>query len=152
MPKPLRAALALLVLNLSFITPAFAQSHSLAATPMRASTAEDETLRTLTEQYGRALVAGDLDAVRNFWDPQSPNLAAQLRSYKNTFAHTRLEFISPAVTRLEITGDKAVSQLTVDERRLDNKTGAVLLSFDPLRGACRSLEWIKTNAGWQLER
>ena len=97
MPKPLRAALALLVLNLS-ITSALA------------STAEDETVRTLTEQYGRALVAGDLDAVRNFWNPKSPNLVAQLRSYKNVFAHARLEFISPQVTRLEVTGDKAVSQ------------------------------------------
>jgi CHAT domain-containing protein len=152
MPNPLRAALALIVLNLIFNTPAFAQAHALVPTPVRAATAEAETLRTLTEQYGRALVAGDLEAVRNFWDPQSPNLAAQLRSYKNVFAHARLEFISPAVTRLDITGDKAVSELTVDERRFDNKTGAVLLTFDPLRGACRSLEWVRTNAGWQLER
>jgi CHAT domain-containing protein len=152
MPNKLRAALGLLVLNLSFIIPAFAQSHSPGSTSLRAAAAEDEALRTLTVQYGRALVAGDLDAVRNFWDPQSPNLTAQLRSYKNVFAHARLEFISPEITRLEITGDKAVSQLTVDERRFDNKTGANLLTFDPLRGACRSFEWIKTSAGWQIER
>jgi hypothetical protein len=80
MPKTVRAALALLVLNLSFNTAAFAQSHSPVSTPLNASAAEEETLRTLTAQYGRALVTGDLDAVRKFWNPQSPNLAAQLRS------------------------------------------------------------------------
>jgi aminopeptidase N len=68
---------------------------------MRASAAEEESLRTLTAQYGRTLVAGDLDALRKFWNPQSPNLAAQLRSYKNVFAQARLEFTSSDVTRLE---------------------------------------------------
>jgi CHAT domain-containing protein len=152
MPNTVRAALALLVIILSFNTAAFAQSHPTVSTPLSASAAENETVRTLTVQYGRALVAGDIDAVRNFWNPQSPNLAAQLRSYKNQFAYARLEFITPEVTGLEITGDKAVSELTVDERRFDNKTGAALLTFDPLRGTCRSFEWIKTSAGWQIQR
>src|SRR5689334_22233350 len=152
MPNTVRATLALIVLNLSFATTAFAQSHSLNSTPLSASAAENDALRMLTVQYGRALVAGDLDAVRNFWNPQSPNLAAQLRSYKNVLTYARFEFISPKVTELEITGDKAVSQLTVDERRLDNKTGANLLTFDPMRGQCRSFEWIKTSAGWQIQR
>ncbi|HZI49523.1 MAG TPA: hypothetical protein VFD75_17130, partial [Pyrinomonadaceae bacterium] len=83
MPNTVRATLALIVLNLSFATTAFAQSHSLNSTPLSASAAENDALRMLTVQYGRALVAGDLDAVHNFWNPQSPNLAAQLRSYKN---------------------------------------------------------------------
>lgn len=56
------------------------------------------------------------------------------------------------MTRLEITGDKAVSELTVEERRLDRKTGAILLTFDPFHGACRSIEWIKTDSGWRIER
>ena len=56
------------------------------------------------------------------------------------------------MTQLEITGDKAVSQLTVDERRLDKKTGTILPVFDPFRGACRSFEWIKTSSGWRIER
>src|SRR5829696_1458265 len=141
-----RVALSFLILNLSFATPAFAQSLSLASTPMRASAADEESVRTLTAEYGRALAAGDLDAVRKFWNPESPNLAAQLRTYKNLFAQARLELLGPEVTRLEVTSDKAVSQLTVDERRLDRKTGAILLTFDPFRGACRSLEWIKTSS------
>ena len=122
MPFTFRAALTLLILNLSLITAAFAQSHSLVSTPMRASAAEEESVRMLTAEYGRALVTGDLDAMRKFWNPQSPNLAAQLRSYKNEFVYARLEFSSPEVTRLEITGEKAVSQLTVDERRVANRT------------------------------
>lgn len=151
MPNTFRA-LSLLIVNLSLVISAFAQSNSLTATPVRASAAEEESLRALTVQYGRALVAGDLEAVRKFWNPQSPNLPTQLRSYKNVFAQARLEFNNPEVTQLDITGNKAVSQLTVDERRLDKKTDAVLLTFDPLRGACRSFEWTRTSAGWQIER
>lgn len=152
MSNTFRAAPALLVLNLSLFSAAFAQSHSLASNTMRPSAAEEESLRTLTAGYARAVVAGDLDAMRKFWNPQSPNVAAQLRTYKNLFALARFEFLSPDVSRLEITGDKAVSHLTVDELRLDKKTGAVLLTYNPFRGACRSFEWIKTNEGWRIER
>ncbi len=152
MPNTFRAAPAILLLNLSLFTAAFAQSNSVTSTPIRASAADEQSLRTLTTEYGRALAAGDLEAVRKFWNPQSSNLPPVLRNYKKMFAHAQLEFLSPEVTQVEITGDKAVSQLTVDERRLDKKTGAVLLTFDPFRGACRSFEWIKTDAGWRIER
>ena len=152
MPNTFRAALFLLIIFLTPTTLALAQSHSLASTPIRASSAEEESLLTLTAQYGRAIATGDLDAMRKFWNPQSPNLPANLRSYKKVFAQARLELIGQQVTQLEITGNKAVSQLTADERRLDKKTGAILLTFDPFRGACHPFEWIKTSAGWQLER
>src|ERR1044072_7411138 len=151
MPNTIRAALATLI-NLSLITAAFAQSNSLTSTPMRATAAEEESLRTLTAEYGRALASGDLEAVRKYWNPESPNLPPVLRNYKKVFSQNRLEFITPEITQLEITGDKAVSQLTVDERRLDKKTGAVMLTFDPFHGACRSFEWIRTNGGWRIER
>jgi len=151
MPNTFRAALATLI-NLSLITAAFAQSNSLTSTPMRATAAEEESLRALTAEYGRALASGDLEAVRKFWNPQSPNLSSVLRNYKKIYALARLEFTKPEVTQLEITGDKAISQLTVDERRFDNKTGAILLTFDPFHGACRSFEWKKTDAGWRIER
>ena len=152
MANTFRGALALLILNLSLITAAFAQSHTLGPSPIRATAAEEEGLRALTAQYGRALIAGDLDSVRKFWNPQSPNLVSQLRTYKNLFAHTRFQFSNSEVTRLEITGDRAVSQLTVDERRLDKKTDAVQLTFNTFYNSCRSFEWIKTSAGWQIER
>lgn len=152
MPSTFRVAPAILLLNLSFITAAFAQSNSVTSTPIRASAAEEQGLRTLTAEYGRALAAGDLETVRKFWNPQSPNLPPVLRNYKKVFAQAQLEFLSPEVTQLEIAGDKAVSQLTVDERRRDKKTGAILLTFDPFRGACRSFEWIRTDAGWRIER
>ena len=152
MSATFRSAPSILFLNLVLVTAAFAQAHAPVATPVRVLIAEEESVRALTAQYGRAIVAGDLEGLRKFWNPQSPNLAAQSRIYKNVFAHSRVEFITPEVTKLEITGDKAVSHLTVDERRLDKKTNAVLLTLDPLRGACRSIEWIKTNTGWQIER
>lgn len=84
--------------------------------------------------------------------PKSPNLPPVLRNYKKIYALARVEFTKPEVTQLEITGDKAVSQLTVEERRLDKKTGAILLTFDPFHGVCRSFEWKKTDVGWQIER
>ena len=111
MPNTFRAALATLI-NLSLITAAFAQSNSDTSTPMRALTAEEDSLRTLTTEYGRALAAGDLEAVRKFWNPESSNLSPVLRNYKKIFAQARLEFISPQITQLEISGDKAISQLT----------------------------------------
>src|SRR6185369_2619108 len=151
MPNTFRAALATLI-NLSLITAAFAQSNSLTSTPMRATAAEEESLRALTAEYGRALASGDLEAVRKFWNPQSPNLSSVLRNYKKIYALARIEITKPEVTQLEVTGDKAVSQLTVEERRFDNKTGAILLTFDPFHGVCRSFEWKKTDAGWQIER
>ena len=151
MPNTFRAALATLI-NLSLITAAFAQSNSVTSMPMRGSAAEEDSLRTLTTEYGRALAAGDLEAVRKFWDPESPNLSTVLRNYKKIFAQTRVEFISPKITELEITGDKAVSELTVDERRLDKKTGAVMQTFDPFHGASRSFEWSRTSTGWRIER
>jgi CHAT domain-containing protein/tetratricopeptide (TPR) repeat protein len=152
MASTFRAALSLIVLNLSLTNPAFAQSHSYTATPMRASAAEEESLRGLTEQYGRALAAGDLEAMRKFWNPQSPNLANQFRYYKGVLAQARLDFVTPEVSGLEIAGDKAFSYFTADEGRLDKKTGAILQTFYPFRGACRSFEWIRTSSGWQIQK
>jgi CHAT domain-containing protein/tetratricopeptide (TPR) repeat protein len=152
MPNTFRAALCLVVLNLGLITPALAQSNSLATTPMRTSTADEESLRELTASYGRALMAGDVDAMRKFWNPESPNLSTHFRFYKGVLAQARIYFINPDVTKLEVTGDKAVSYLTADERRLDKKTGAIMATFDPFRGTCRSFEWIKTSSGWQIQR
>lgn len=152
MPSTFRAALSIIALNLSLITPALAQSHTVASTPVRAYAAEEETLRGLTEQYGRALVVGDLDAMRKFWNPQSPNLSTHFRHYKGVLAQARIDLITPEVSKLEINGDKAISYLTADERRLDRKTGAILMTLDPLHAACRSFEWIKTSTGWQIQR
>src|SRR6185369_27846 len=133
MPNTFRAALATLI-NLSLITAAFAQSNSLTSTPMRAAAAEEESLRTLTAEYGRALASGDVEAVRKFWNPHSANLPPVLHNYKKIYALARIEITKPEVTQLEITGDKAISHLTVEERRFDNKTGAILLTFDPFHG------------------
>jgi len=152
MANTFRAALSLIFLNLSLVTSAFAQSNSVASTPMRASAADEQSVRELTEQYGRALVAGDLDAMRKFWNPESPNSSTHFRFYKGVLAQAKIHFLTGEVTKLEINGDKAVSYFMADERRLDKKTGAILLTFDPFRGACRSFEWIKTSSGWQIQR
>ena len=152
MPNTFRATLFLIVLNLTPIVPALAQSNSFTSTPVRALSADEESVQRLTEKYARALEAGDLDAMRRFWNPESPNLSTQFRFYKNILALSRIYFTTSEVAKLEIMGDKAVSFFTADERRLDKKTQAVLWTFDPFRGACRSFEWIKTSSGWQIQK
>src|SRR5688500_19956976 len=93
MPSTFRAALSIIALNLSLITPALAQSNTFASKPVRASAAERETLRGLTEEYGRALVPGDLDAMRKFWHPQSPNLSTSFRYYTGELAQAIIVYI-----------------------------------------------------------
>jgi hypothetical protein len=119
MPFAFRLSLCFLALSLNFISPALAQYS-----PPPSS--DEETVRALTEKYGFAIVASDLETMRQFWNPQSPNLASRLRVYQGLFSNTRIEFTRITVSRLEVTGDKAVSHLTTDERHLDKKTGAIL--------------------------
>src|SRR2546423_7914765 len=104
-----RVSLGLLALGLSLISPALVQSELLVSTPSPPQSLEEETLRRMTEQYGLAIAAGDLEALREFWNPQSPNLASRLGVYQSFFSTSRIEFISLKVTRLEVTGERAVS-------------------------------------------
>jgi len=139
-------------LSLSFNVPILTPSQAPASTPGLSQSSDEETVRALTEKYGLAITAGDIEAMRQLWNPQSPNLASRLRVYQRLFSNTRIEFINLKVSRLEVTGDKAVSHLTTDERHLDKKTGAILTVDDALHGYCRSIEWIKSGAGWKIER
>jgi len=90
--------------------------------------------------------------MRGLWDPQSPELAPRLRFYQSALLWQRVELINANVTRLEVIGDKAISNLTSDDRFLDKKTGAILSERDVFHGVCRSFEWVKTGAGWKIER
>jgi CHAT domain-containing protein len=145
-----RMSLCLLTLSLSFISPALMQFQSLASTPPQSS--DEEIVRRMTEQYSQAIAVGDMEAIRRFWNPQSPNLTSRLWFFRDPFPDLRIEFIGLQVTRLAVTGDKAISNLTADERWLDKKTGALLTINDSLHGVGRSFEWIKTSAGWKINR
>ena len=141
-----------LALSLSFNGHILAPPQAPASTPGLSQSSEEETLRAFTEKYGMAITAGDIEEMRQFWNPQSPNLASRLGAYQRLFSNSRIEFMSLKVTRLEVTGEKAVSHLTTDERQLDKKTGAIQSEHDAFHGYCRSFEWIKTGAGWKIER
>ncbi|MBO0724672.1 MAG: CHAT domain-containing protein [Blastocatellia bacterium] len=153
-----RASLLFLALSLSLVNPATAQSQSSASgskssksVPGSPQSSDEEAIRALTEKYGMAIAAGDLEAMRQFWDPQSPNLASQLKVYQDIFLSLRLEFVSLKVTRLEINGAKAVSHMTTDERQLIKKTGIERSAHGLFHGTSRALEWVKTG-GWKIER
>jgi CHAT domain-containing protein len=152
MSSTLRMLLYSLALSLSFNGPILALPPATISTPNPPQLSDEEAVRTLTEKYSLSIAAGDLEAMRQFWNPQSPNLASRLRIYQGLFSNTRIEFTSLKVIRLVITGDKAVSHLMSDERHLDNKTGAILSELGPFHRSCRSFEWIKTGAGWKIER
>src|SRR5215510_15578490 len=139
-----RVLLYSLALSLIYNGPILALPQAPVSIPGPPQSSDEETLRTLTEKYGLAITAGDIEAMRQFWNPQSPNLAARIRAYQGLFSNRRIEFINFKVTRLEVTGDKAISHLTTDERRLDKKTGAILSLDDAIHGYCRSFEWIKS--------
>lgn len=142
----------ILTLSVGTSQPLSAPRRTIESVPSPSQPSDQDTVRALTEQYGQAVSGGDLETMRTLWDPQSPNLAARLRVYQGTFSRLRLKFIRLNVTRLEVTGDKAVSHMTTDERQLDKLTGSVLTARDAYHGACRSLEWVKTGAGWKIER
>jgi CHAT domain-containing protein/predicted negative regulator of RcsB-dependent stress response len=159
MSSAFRASLLFLALSLILVHSAPAQSQSSSsaskAPPLifgSPQSSDEATLRALTEKYGLAIAAGDLEAMRQFWDPQSPNLAPQLKVYQDIFSRMRFEFVSLKVTRLEVAGAKAVSHLTTDERQLEKKTGFVTGLRDVYYGNSRALEWNKTDAGWKIER
>src|SRR5512132_3811008 len=111
----------LLALTVSLIGADLAQSQSPASTPLSTQSSDEETVRALTEKYGLAIDAGELETMRQLWDPQSPNLASRLRVYQGIFSNSRIRFISLKVTRLEVMGERAISHLTTDERHLDKK-------------------------------
>ena len=134
----------LLALSLSFNVAFIALSQPASSAPAIQNSSDQEALRALTEKYGATIAASDLGGMRQLWDPQSPNLDARLKFYQGVFTNIRVEFVSLNVTRLEVTGDKAVSHLTIDERQLDKRTGTVRAIF---HGTCRALEWVKTEAG-----
>ena len=160
----LRVSFLLLALNLTQLNPVSPQSHPTSSTPdiLQSSrlnspqsptqSSDEETIRALTEKYALAIAASDLDSVRQFWNPQSPNMGSRIGLYQSYFSNSRLELTSLKTPRVEITGEKAVSYLTTDERLLDKKTGSVLTERDQFHGAARSIEWIKTGAGWKIER
>jgi CHAT domain-containing protein len=122
------------------------------ATPGTVLATDEETVRSLTQKYAEAITSGNIESMREFWNPRSSNVSARLGVYGGMFARVRLELIRVSITRLEVTGDKAISQMTTDERQLDKLTGAVLTARDAYHGACRSLEWVKTDSGWRIER
>jgi CHAT domain-containing protein len=151
--------LLLFALSLNLVDPALMQSQSSPSDsktsisiPGLPQSSDEEAIRALTEKYGSAIAAGDLEAMRQFWDPKSPNLASQLKVYQDAFSIRRYEFVSLKVTRLEISGGKALSHMTTDMRQLDKRTGTPLATRDVFHGTCRALEWVQTDAGWKVER
>ena len=90
--------------------------------------------------------------MRQFWDPNATTLDARFAAYKARLSGERTEFLSGMnVSRVEVTGDKALSHLTTDERRRDKKTGAIVTEPDAYHGICRELAWTRTPAGWKVE-
>lgn len=147
-----RVVLGLVAFSLSFDGLSPVLVPPLSSVSAVAQTTDEEAVRALTLAYGAAIGAGELEQMRGFWNPQAPGLIGHLRVYQGLFASLRIEFVNPKLTRLEITGARAVSHLTADERRLDKQTGVISTERDLFHGVCRVFEWSKTGDGWKMER
>src|SRR5262249_35538946 len=99
MSSALRVSLFLLALSASLPLLASLQCRSLASPTEPRQSSDEEIVRGLTEQYGLAIAASDLEKMRQFWNPQSQRPASRLGSYKDLFLESRIEFISLKVTR-----------------------------------------------------
>jgi len=53
---------------------------------VQSAASDEETVRKLTEQYGSAITEGELEKIRQFWNPQSRNLASRVRLYRELFS------------------------------------------------------------------
>ena len=147
-----RVVLGLIAFSLSFDGLPPILVPPLSSVSAAAQATDQEAVRALTLAYGAAIAAGEIEQMRGFWNSQAPGWTGHLRVYQGLFANQRIELINPKLTRLEITGDRAVSHLTVDERRLDKQTGVILSERDLFHGVCRVFEWSKTGDGWKIER
>jgi CHAT domain-containing protein/predicted negative regulator of RcsB-dependent stress response len=127
-----------------------ANGHGI-TTRIHLQSSDEQAVRELTEQYAAAVSSADLEAMRRFWNQLSPNMGGRLKTYQIAFSRARFHFIRKNVT-VEISADKAVSQLTTDERQLDRETGISLPLRDMYHGVCRSFEWVRTSGGWKIER
>src|SRR4030095_6502092 len=75
----LRALLA--ALSLGLISPVLTLCESPSSIPAFHQSTDEETVRALTLKDGVAIAAGELNTMRQLWDPRSPNLASRLRIY-----------------------------------------------------------------------
>jgi DNA-binding transcriptional regulator YbjK len=61
----------IVVLSLTFNTAVLALPKVPVSVVPLSQSSDQETVRTLTEKYGQAIAAGDLEALRQLWNPQS---------------------------------------------------------------------------------
>jgi hypothetical protein len=83
-----RVLLYLLALNLSFNGTILALPLASASIPNPLQLSDEETVRTLTEKYGLAITAGDLEAMRQFWNPIAQSGCAPQGLSANVFVFT----------------------------------------------------------------
>lgn len=161
MTLPSRLSVCLLALSLCLISaataspslsPSLPQSSPQTSSPAAAAVADEERVRQLTERYAQAIAAGDLAAMRGFWKPQAPELAARLGTYQRVFTNACIEFINHRIGPVTVAGARAHTRLVSDERQLDKVTGAVWTDREVFHGAVRAFEWEKSGDGWQLAR
>ncbi len=104
-----------LVLFLSFYGPLLSPTQAQSSTSNPSHLSDEETVRTLTTAYGLGIADGEIETMRQLWNPTSFNLASRLWAYQGLFSYARIEFFSMQAPRLAVTVDKAVSHLTTDK-------------------------------------
>ena len=127
-----RVSFYLLLLSLNLVNPPFSPSQSLVSTPSPLRSSDEETLRRMTEQYGRAMEEGDLEAMSRLGSPQSSALPARLKHYRGVFSNIRVEFLRMNVSLMEVTGERAVNKQLARATESDERDSTSVSEIEPL--------------------
>ena len=108
---------------------------------------EEVTLRAVIEKYFSAYGKKDLAGVVALWSEKSPDLATYKQGLQQQFTNKELSFGSPAISRVEVEGEKASLRVTIALTSIDLKSRR-----KSERLLANNLELIKEGVGWKVWR
>jgi CHAT domain-containing protein/Tfp pilus assembly protein PilF len=104
-----------MALSLSLICPAFPQAQSpSSAPPTVARPPAESDLRAVVEKYFALYAGKDLEGLMSLWSEKSPDHASFKQSLQGQFAAENYSFSSPAISRLNVEGERASLRATVN--------------------------------------
>ena len=81
-------------------------------------------IRVLIQRYFTAYERKDLNGLSSLWNEKSPEQAATMQSFQQTFAaNTTIEMKRLDVQKITFTGDKARACVVIELNAIDAKTG-----------------------------
>jgi CHAT domain-containing protein/tetratricopeptide (TPR) repeat protein len=115
-----------------------------------AQTAEESTLRTLTERFFDAYQKEDINNLLALWSKASPELAAGEQALRRTFTENdRIRLNDLSILAIKVDGSKAVARVLVNISATDAKTGAPATGLGKMS---RALHFVREGGQWKVSR